>query len=388
MNLNTELSADLERWKAAHLHRRARRTDSPPGPWAVMDGRRVLVLASNNYLGLATHPSVVEAAREAAKVWGAGASGSRLTSGNLDLHESLERDIADFKHTEAALLFGSGYEANTGAIPALAGSDDLILSDQLNHASLIDGCRLSRAETRVYRHGDADHVRELLADRSRFRRCLIVTDGVFSMDGDLAPLPELHAIASEHGAWLYVDDAHGVGVLGGAGGGTLEYFGMQPSNVVQMGTLSKALGASGGYIAGGRVLIDYLRNAARSFIFTTAPSPAPVAAARAALRLLRAEPERREQLSLNAGHLRALLSQRGLEVPHGVTPIIPILLGSSERALAVAEALEHAGVWAPAIRPPTVPDSAARLRVSVMATHTVEDLERAADAIAEAACPA
>ncbi|BDI29527.1 8-amino-7-oxononanoate synthase [Capsulimonas corticalis] len=384
MNLNTELSADLDRLKGAHLHRRLRRTESPPGPWAVVDSRRVLVLGSNNYLGLATHPLVREAAREATETWGTGASGSRLTSGNLDLHEALERDLADFKHTEAALLFGSGYAANVGTIPALAGPGDLILSDKLNHASLIDGVRLSRAEFRIYDHNDADHVRELLHDRDRFRRCLIVTDGVFSMDGDLAPLPELQTIAAEHGAWLYVDDAHGAGVLGGSGGGSLEYFGMQPGNTIQMGTLSKALGSEGGYIAGSRVLIDYLRNSARSFIFTTAPSPAPVAAARAALRLLRAEPERREQLSLNSGHLRALLSQRGVVTADSVTPIIPVLIGSSQRALAVSESLENAGVWAPAIRPPTVPEGAARLRVSVMATHTVEDLERAADAIAEA----
>jgi 8-amino-7-oxononanoate synthase len=384
VNLNTELSADLDQLKAAHLHRRMRRTESPPGPREVIDSRRMLVFGSNNYLGLATHPKVREAAQEATETWGAGASGSRLMSGNLDLHESLERDLADFKHTEAALLFSSGYAANLGSIPALVGPGDLILSDKLNHASLIDGCRLSRAELRIYDHVDGDHVRELLYDRSRFRRCLIVTDGVFSMDGNLAPLTELQPIAAEHGAWLYIDDAHGAGVLGGSGRGTLEYFGMQPGNTIQMGTLSKALGSEGGYIAGSRILIDYLRNTARSFIFTTAPSPAPVAAARAALRLLRAEPERREQLTLNSGHMRALLSQRGLTVPYGVTPIIPVHIGSSEHALAVSARLEEAGVWAPAIRPPTVPDGAARLRLSVMATHTVEDLEYAANAIAEA----
>jgi 8-amino-7-oxononanoate synthase len=376
-SLDRALAAGVEELRTRSLYRRLRRLDSAPGPRAVLEGRSVLVFGSNNYLGLAGHPEVRAAAAAAVDVWGAGSSGSRLTTGSLALHTALEEEIAAFKGAQAALLFSSGYQASLGTIPALVTRGDLILSDALNHASLIDGSRLSRAEVRVYRHADADHARELLSDRHQFRRCLLVTDGVFSMDGDLAPLPDLCDLCEARDAWLMVDDAHGTGVLGPSGAGITEWFGLQGRVPIQMGTLSKALGSEGGFIAGSRELIDYLRNRARTFVFSTAASPAPVAAARAALRAVRKEPELRLKLAANGSRLRAALRGLGLAVPAGETPILPVILGPSDAALDAAAALEAAGVWVPAIRPPTVPAGTARLRASVMATHSDEDLDQA-----------
>jgi 8-amino-7-oxononanoate synthase len=324
------------------------------------------------------------AAAEAASEWGAGATGSRLTTGSLALHSALEAELAALKGAEGAVLFGSGYEAAVGTIPALVGRGDLILSDSLNHASLIDGCRLSRAEVRVYRHRDVDHARELLADRSSFRRCLLVSDGVFSMDGDLAPLPELCDLCDAFDTWLMVDDAHGTGVLGERGGGTVEHFGLEGRVPVQMGTLSKALGSQGGFVAGSAALAEYLRNRARTFIFSTAPTPAAAAAARASLRIVREEPQLRTGLLRRAAYLRKGLRSLGFDVPEGETPIVPVLVGESDRALALAAVLEEEGVWAPAIRPPTVPSGTARLRLCVQATHEGQHLEYAHEAFVRA----
>jgi len=381
-SLRAALSADLAALRSRSLHRRLRRLETAPGPRAVVDGRPLLVLGSNNYLGLSEHPEVRAAAREAVDRWGTGASGSRLTTGNLALHEELESDLASWKGTEAALLFATGYQAAVGAIPALAAPGDLILSDTLNHAGLIDGCRLSRAEVRVFRHADAGHAAELLADRARFRRAVLVTDGVFSMDGDLAPLPALAGLCEATDTWLMVDDAHGGGVLGATGAGTVERFGLTGRVPIHMGTLSKALASEGGFIAGSAELIDYLRNRARSFIFSTAPAPASAAAAQAALRIVRREPQRRAALHANGYRLRRGLRGLGLSVPEGETSILPVILGAADTALRFAEGLEARGVWAPAIRPPTVPEGAARLRVSVMATHTEADVEEALAAFA------
>jgi 8-amino-7-oxononanoate synthase len=375
--LREALTADLDGLRAAGLHRRLRGLETMPGPRGLLEGRPVLILGSNNYLGLAGHPALRAAAAAAVGEWGAGSSGSRLTTGNLRVHEELERKLAELKGTEDALLFASGYQAAAGTIPALATRGDLVLSDALNHACLIDGCRLSRAEVRVYRHADVEHARALLADRHRFRRCLLVTDGVFSMDGDLAPLPDLVALCEASASWLMVDDAHGTGVLGATGGGSTEHFGLRGRVAVQMGTLSKALGAEGGFIAGCRELIDYLRNRARTFIFSTAPAPASAAAASAALDLLRAEPELRRRLAANAVRLRDGLRQAGFQVPEAGTPIIPIVVGAAGAAVAFAAALEARGIWAPAIRPPTVPEGTARLRVTVMAAHSDADVEEA-----------
>lgn len=383
-SLRSALAAELDRLREQSLYRAARPSSLAPGPWIEREGRRLLNLGSNNYLGLTGHPRAREAAAEAVARWGTGSSGSRLTSGALVLHEELERELARLKGAEAALLFPTGYMANVGTIPALAGRGDLILSDALNHASLIDGCRLSRAEVRVYRHADPDHARSLLTDRDRFRRVLLVTDGVFSMDGDLAPLPDLCSLCEERDAWLMVDDAHGTGVLGAGGAGTAEHLGVADRVPIRMGTLSKALAAEGGFIAGSSELVDYLRNRARSFIFATAPAPATAAAALASLEILKAEPERRAGLLARARALRSALRQAGFSVPEGETPIIPVAAGEAKTALALAAALEERGVWAPAIRPPTVPEGTSRLRVSVTAAHSEAELEQAAAAFAAA----
>jgi 8-amino-7-oxononanoate synthase len=386
-SLRSVLAAELAEQCARGLYRRQRRLDGAPGPRAVVEGRSLLVLGSNNYLGLTEHPTVRAAAAAAIGEWGTGAGGARLTTGNLALHEALERELAAFKGTEDALLFATGYQANVGTIPALAGRGDLILSDALNHASLIDGCRLSRAEVRVYRHADALHARALLADRHRFRRCLVVTDGVFGMDGDLAPLPDLCTLCEERDAWLMVDDAHGTGVLGPTGAGTIEHFGLSDRVPIQMGTLSKALAAEGGFVAGCRELIDFLRNRARSFLFATAPVPAAVAAARAALGVIGREPAHRQRLAANVAQLRAGLEALGICLPDSPAnvacgaAILPVVLGSAEAALDASARLEAAGVWIPAIRPPTVPEGTARLRLSVMATHTRADLDQALAAL-------
>lgn len=360
---------------------------SGSGPWAERDGRRVLVLGSNDYLGLSTHPAVARAAAQVAEagmdVAGGvgtgevGSGGSRLTAGSRPAHRELEEALAAWKGTEDAVLFGSGYLANIGAIPALAGPGDLILSDTLNHASLIDGCRLSGAAIRVYRHGDADHAAALLrAERGRHRHCLLVTDGVFSMDGDLAPLPALSALARDYGAWLMVDDAHGTGVLGEGGSGTAEHLGVRGLVDVQMGTLSKALGAEGGFVAGSRVLCDLLRNRARSFIFSTAPAAPVVAASLAAVVLARGMASERRELWENACFLREGLEGLGFRLVPGEprVPIIGLLTGEAGPTMAMAAALEERGVYAPGIRPPAVPPGRGRLRVSVTAVVSREDL--------------
>lgn len=374
--------------REAGLYRRPVVLDGPTGPRAVVEGREVLVLASNDYLGLAAHPAVLAAAREALEAYGAGSGGARLTTGTRPVHRRLEADLAAWKGAEDAVLFGSGYLANAGTIPALVGRGDVIFSDELNHASIIDGCRLSGAAVRVYRHADPDHLAGLLAaERAEFRHALIVTDGVFSMDGDLAPLPALCELAGSHDARLMVDDAHATGVLGETGAGTAEHWGLDPGRLeVRMGTLSKALGAEGGFVAGSTALAELLRNRARTFIFATAPTPAAAAAARAAAALARAAAgaERRRALRANAAFLRGALAGLGLRVPPGVTPIIPVHVGEAARAAALAAALLRRGVFVPAIRPPAVPPGTARLRVTVSAAHTRSDLEEAVAAFAAA----
>lgn len=380
-SLPRALSTELEALQAAGLGRQCRELAPASATSVLAAGQSLLMFGSNDYLGLARDRRVTATAAAAATEWGAGSTGSRLTTGTFPLHRALEQELAELKGAEAALFFSSGYLASVGSIPALVGRGDLILSDALNHASLIDGCRLSRAEIRIYRHGDARHAAELLGDRDQFRRVLLVTDGVFSMDGDLAPLPALVELCEATDAWLMVDDAHGTGVLGAMGGGTVEYFGLQDRVPVQMGTASKALGAEGGFIAGSTELISYLQNRARSFIFSTAPTPATVAGARAALSIVRDEPERRVALSRNVQQLRGGLRERGLNVPEGVTPIIPVLLGEAEAAVRISRLLEQEGFWIPAIRPPTVPSGTARLRVSVTAAHTAEEIDEAIQAI-------
>jgi len=374
----------LRELEGQHLLRRLRLVESEPGPVATIEGRPVIVMASNNYLGLATHPLLKQAAIAATARFGVGAGASRLVSGTLPPHQDLEAALARFKATEASLVFGSGYLANVGLIPSLIGAGGLILADRLCHASLIDGCRLSGATLRVFRHRDLAQLDTLLARGSPRRETLIVTDGVFSMDGDLAPLPELVALAERYGARLVVDDAHGTGVMGLHGRGTLEHFGVESRIPFHMGTLGKALGTSGAYVAGPHSLIRYLVNTARSFIYTTAPPPGTAAASMAALEVLQAEPERRARLWNNRNHFHAGLKALGFRLADSQSPIIPVLIGEPQQTLTLAERLLERGVYAPAIRPPTVPAGTSRIRTTVTSEHTREQLDAVLAAFREA----
>jgi glycine C-acetyltransferase/8-amino-7-oxononanoate synthase len=293
----------------------------------------------------------------------------------MEIHQTLEKEIAQFKGTERALLFNSGYQANTGVIPALAGQGDLILSDELNHASIIDGCRLSKATVRVYQHINMDSLEGILKRSSRFKRRLIITDSLFSMDGDIAPLPEIVDLAEKYSALVMVDDAHGTGVLGERGKGIVEHFGLWGKVPIQMGTLSKALGSFGAFIAGSHDLIDYLINKARSLIYTTGLPPSVCASSLAALKILEEEPQLIGQLRENSLYFRKGMGELGYPIQDGKTPIIPLILGDPERTMETVKRLFDEGVFVQGIRPPTVPDGTSRLRITVMATHTKEQLD-------------
>lgn len=365
--------------RAAGLIREMRIMDGAQDAWVTLEGRRVLLLCSNNYLGLANHPAVQEAARKAIGDYGVGAGASRLISGSMRLHQSLEEQLAAFKHTEAALLFNSGYHANIGTISALVGDGDAVFSDALNHASIIDGCRLSRADVVIYPHNDAAALATQLA-RSAARRRLIVTESIFSMDGDVAPLRAICDVAERFGAMLMVDEAHATGVVGPHGAGVVAQEGLQERVTVQMGTLGKALGAFGAFVAARRCVIDLLINSARSFIYTTALPPAVVAAAATALEIAVADERRRRELHENAAGLRRDLEQLGMNVGPAHTQIIPVFIGSAERTMRLSNRLLAEGVFVQGIRPPTVPVGAARLRVTAMSTHTIRDLALAREA--------
>jgi glycine C-acetyltransferase len=343
---------------------------------AVINGREVTLFCANDYLGLAMHPEVISAAKEASESSGFGAGSAPLISGHSIYHENLRKEIADFKSAKSSLLFGSGYLANTGIIPALAKEGDIIFSDRLNHASIIDGCRLSKEEVNVYGHNDHAGLKKLLAEKTGYKTRLIVTEGVFSMDGDIAPLPELVRLAGEYNALLMVDEAHSTGVLGSTGRGIFEHFRLSAgADIIQMGTLGKALGSYGAFAAGSPETIDQLINSARSFIFSTAlPSPA-CAASSAALRVLLDEPERLARMHDNARMLRDGLKKSGFKVTGGGTPIIPVIVGGAEAAVKLSCALLDAGFYAPAIRPPTVPEGQCRIRFTVSAAHEHSQIE-------------
>jgi glycine C-acetyltransferase/8-amino-7-oxononanoate synthase len=366
------------------LQRRLRLIEGPQGPKVTLDGREVLLLCSNDYLGLANHPRVRGAAADAAMRWGAGAGASRLISGNMQPHERFERRIAAFKGYDAALLFGAGYLANTGVVSALTGGGEVVFSDQLNHASLIDGCRLSRAETFVYRHADLEHLAWGLRNAGE-RAALIVTDGVFSMDGDVAPLAELLELARQHRCRLLVDEAHATGALGPGGRGSVAAAGLSGEVDVVIGTLGKALGSYGAYACSDRETRELLLNTARPFVFSTAPPPAVAAAGLAALDLLEAQPERVERLNANGEALRQALAAEGLATGDSRTQIVPVGAGEAEAAMALCERLLEGGVFAQGIRPPTVPEGTSRLRFTVMSTHRPQDLRRAAELTGAAA---
>jgi 8-amino-7-oxononanoate synthase len=358
--------------------------EGPQGPRVRLDGSDVLLLCSNNYLGLADHPRVRRAAAEAAERYGAGAGASRLISGDMEPHRDLEARLAAFKGFESALLFGSGYLANVGTVAALAEEGGVVFSDELNHASIIDGCRLARAETFVYRHRDTEHLAWGL-ERAAGRQALIVTDGVFSMDGDVAPLPALADLAGRFGARLMVDDAHGTGAIGPGGRGTVAAAGLEGQVDVVIGTLGKALGSYGAYACTSARMRELLINRARPFVFSTAPPPPSVGAALAALTLLESRPGVVEHLRRNAAVLRSALSSFDLDVGGSRTQIVPVVVGDARRATALCERVLDGGVFAQAIRPPTVPEGTSRLRLTVMANHRPDELERAARVIAKAA---
>ncbi|WP_305042023.1 8-amino-7-oxononanoate synthase [Geoalkalibacter sp.] len=382
-NYRREL-ADLDR---AGMLRSLRTLEGAQGPRVLLDGREVLLLCSNNYLGLAGHPRLARAAADAALEFGAGSGASRLVSGSLALHAELEARIAAFKGTEAALVFNSGYAANTGILQGLAGPDDLIFSDALNHASIIDGCRLSRARTLVYPHGDVDALEGLMrrAQPARRGRWFIVTDGVFSMDGDLAPLSELAALKERYDALLMVDDAHGTGALGATGRGSGEALGCLARIDLHMGTLGKALGGFGAFLAASRPIIDILVNRSRPFIFSTSLPPAVLAAALAAFDLVDSEEgrSRRERLEHNREVFAAPLRAAGLDLCGSTTQILPILTSAPQPTMAAARALLERGIFLQGIRPPTVPEGRCRLRATVMSDHDPQELAAAAETLLE-----
>jgi len=365
-------------------HRRMRVVDGAQGPRMRVDGREVLLFAGSNYLDLAYHPEVVEAAARAARELGCASGGSRLINGNTALHEELEQELAKFLDRESALAFATGYMANLGAIPSLVGPGDRILSDALAHASVVDACRLSRAELSVLPHGDVGAFEvELRAHARPGRRLLVAVDGVYSMDGDLAPLRELVPLAKRWGALVLLDDAHGTGTLGASGRGSAELCGVEGEVDVVTGTLGKALGSFGAFAAGSRGLRELLVNVARPFIFTCALPPPQVAAARAALRLVAAEPWRRAQLQARAARLRERLAAHGISTEPSRSQIVPVVIGASAAAMAVCERLLARGFYTQGIRHPSVPHGTARLRVTPMATHAEAEIDALADAIAE-----
>ena len=360
-----------------------RRIEGAQGPRVMIDGKEVLLLCSNNYLGLAEHPQVRLAGATAYRNIGAGSGASRLVSGNMEIHERLEARLAAFHELESSLLFGSGYLANTGTIAALAERGSVVYSDALNHASIVDGCRLAGAATFVYRHRDIEHLAWAM-QQTAGPASLIVSDGLFSMDGDLAPLPWLVELARKHGARLMIDEAHALGTFGAAGRGTVADAGLAGEIDVITGTLGKSLGSYGAYVASSRELRELLVNRARPMIFSTALPPPVVAAAERALGILEAEPERVARLQKRAALLRAALLEQGLAVGDSRTQIIPVMIGDPARAVAgCARALED-GVYAQAIRPPTVPEGTSRLRLTVMASHEPDELLSAAETIGPA----
>jgi 8-amino-7-oxononanoate synthase len=374
------LTSQLAELDAQQLLRKRRVVKSSQGTQLVVDGKSYLSFCSNDYLGLANHPSLVEALISGAREYGVGAAASHLISGHMGPHEELELALAQFVCLPRALYFSNGYAANTGVIPALAGRGDAVFSDALNHACIIDGARLSRAEVQVYRHADMTELARLL-DASSATRKLVVSDAVFSMDGDIAPVKELVALCERHDAWLLLDDAHGFGVLGGTGRGVLEHFDIHSPNVIYLGTLGKAAGVSGAFVAGQADVIEWLVQRARTYVFSTASPPALAVALLESLRIIERESWRRTQLQTLAAHLRSGLIGLPWSLLPSQTAIQPLIIGANEAALHVMARLQELGIWAPAIRPPTVPAGTARLRISLSATHTIADIDRLIDGL-------
>ncbi|MCA9990999.1 MAG: glycine C-acetyltransferase [Ardenticatenaceae bacterium] len=373
--INDEIAA----LKSAGLYNVIRTIDSPMDAWVTIDGRRVLNFCANNYLGLANHPRVREAAKQGIDQYGVGPGAVRTIAGTMSLHVRLEERLAAFKHAEACITLQSGFTANLATIPALVGKGDIIFSDELNHASIIDGCRLSRAETVRYRHNDVDDLRRVIAETTNYNRRLIISDGVFSMDGDIAPLDKLCEVAEEHGIVLMVDDAHGEGVLGRGGRGIVDHFGLHGRVDVEVGTLSKAFGVVGGLVAGKKAIIDWLRQRGRPFLFSSAMTVPDVAACLAAVDLLESSTELVDRLWQNAKIFREGMDQMGFNTGHSQTPIVPVMLGEAPLAQQFSRRLFEEGVFAMAIGYPTVPQGKARIRVMNSAAHSADDIEQALD---------
>jgi len=357
---------------------------SAQGPRIRIGDKALVNMSSNDYLGFANDQELRDAAEAGANQWGSGAGAVRTIAGTFELHEALEHEIAAWKGVEATLVLQSGFTANLGVIPALVGRDDVIISDELNHASIIDGCRLSRATVRRYAHADPNSLQEQLRQCSPDQRKLVVTDGVFSMDGDIAPLPDLCAMAEKFGAIVMVDDAHASGVLGRGGRGSTDHFGLHDRVHVQIGTLSKALGSMGGYIAGSQALRDYLVQTVRPLLFSTAHPPSVIEASRAAIRVLSRQPERVEHLWENTRYFKTGLEKLGLNTGRSATPITPVMVGEAQKAHALSDHLRELGIFVQSVAFPTVPQDAARVRAMVSAAHTRDDLDRAIDAFSVA----
>ncbi len=377
------LDQELKQLRADGLFRTNRVLAGPQGARAVIDGQEVVNLSSNDYLGLANDSRLKEAAIAGVRDWGAGTAAVRTIIGTMAIHEELERKLAAFKHTEAAIVFQSGFTCNSGVVPTIVGEGDTIISDELNHASIIDGARLSRAQIVRYRHRDLDDLEAKLKEAQSSRRRLVVTDGVFSMDGDIAPLPGIVALCQRYGAISYVDDAHASGVLGEAGRGSVHHFHLDGQVDVQVGTLSKAVGVLGGYVASNRALIDWLVHRGRPFLFSTSHPPAVTMACIRALEIMESEPERHRRLWSNTAYFKAKLEDLGFDCGHSETPITPVIVGEGARAMEMSDRLMKEGVFAQGIAYPTVAKDKGRLRTIVTAGHSESDLDEAVTAFAK-----
>jgi 2-amino-3-ketobutyrate coenzyme A ligase (EC 2.3.1.29) len=375
-----EIKAEIENLKVSGLYVNIRTVESAVSAWMVVDGKRVLNLSSNNYLGFANEPRLREAAKRALDEYGIGPAAVRTISGTMSLHLILEKLLAEFKGAEAVISYQSGFKANLSVIPSIVSREDGIFSDELNHASIIDGCRLSRAEIIRYAHADVDDLRKKLAEnRHRFRRALIVTDGVFSMDGDIAPLPEIVKVAKEYDAIVMVDDAHGEGVLGRGGRGIVDHFDLHGEVDIEIGTLSKAFGVVGGYAASSSILVDYLRQKSRPFLFSSAMTVPDTAACIEAIKILQESEDRVKRLWENANYFKKKMKEAGFNTWKSQTPITPIVIGDEKKTQEFARRLFDEGIFVQAIVYPTVPKGTARVRVMISAIHTKEDLDFAAE---------
>ncbi|KYD05188.1 glycine C-acetyltransferase [Bacillus atrophaeus] len=379
------LKSELEDMKENHTWQEIKQVESKQGAYVTVNGKQVIQLSSNNYLGLTSHPRLVKAAQAAAEQFGAGTGSVRTIAGTFTMHQELEKILAAFKKTEAALVFQSGFTTNQGVLSSILTKEDIVISDELNHASIIDGIRLTKADKKVYRHVDMDDLERVLKKSMNYRMRLIVTDGVFSMDGNIAPLPEIVKLAEAYDAFVMVDDAHASGVLGENGRGTVNHFGLDGRVHIQVGTLSKAIGVLGGYVAGSHVLIDYLRHKGRPFLFSTSHPPAVTAACIEAINVLLEEPEHMEQLWDNTNYFKSMLVKMGLTLTKSETPILPIIVGEEALAQQFSERLLSEGIFAQSIVFPTVAKGKARIRTMITAEHTKKELDQALAVIQSAA---